>query len=164
MVNIVFAIQGVDQNPVLQELSDYGGTNIVVPREMSEQILFRIVTELLQRSRLRSTSTIIAAARGGETRFFQISEICYIESCGNRFCIVTRREVFEVYGSLRQVGKSFEGLGFIRVHGSFLISLRHVRSYSASCVEMDDGTTISIGRRFQQPFREAVRKLPVIHI
>lgn len=164
MVNIVLGIEGVDQDPVLQELSDQGGRNIAVPAEISEKVILRIVRELLLRSRPQSNIVFLAATKNGETRFFRFAEILYIESRGNLVCIVTAADAFEFYGSLCGIEKIAEGFGFVRIHGSFLISLIHIRAYNARFVRMDNGMVINIGRRFLAPFREAVNRLAMVRI
>ena len=162
MINLVLELEGNNLSPVLQELSDYGGRNIVIPREISEQVIYRTVRDLLQQSRVNRSISFLSATKNGETRFFQVREICYLESSRNLLCIRTVQGRYEVYGTLRRVEPVIRNLGFVRVHGSFLISLMHIRAYNARSVEMDDGTRINIGRGFLKEFRKAVKGIKAV--
>ena len=164
MVNFVFGISGEDQIPLLQELwKDYGGANIAIPKDMSERMIVHILQELFRKNRALKSCTHIAATRNGSTRLFAISEILYVESRRNHICFVTEQEVFEVYGSLREIEHIFARLGFLRIHGSFLISLLHIREYNARFVRMSDQTQINIGRRYLGQFRTAIKERPAIY-
>jgi len=98
MINLVLELEGNNLSPVLQELSDYGGRNIVIPREISEQVIFRTVSDMLQHSRVNRSVSFLSATRNGETRFFQVREIRYLESSRNLLCICTVQGRYEVYG------------------------------------------------------------------
>ena len=163
MINFVFGISGEDQSPVLRELWAQGSNSIAVPKGMSERLIFLVLKELLPKSRDTRPYTHIAATRNGETRFFSIPDIIYIESRRNQICIVTGEEEFEVYGTLRAIEKVFEAIGFIKIHGSYIISLMHLRKYNGRSVWMDDETVINIGRRYLESFRTKVRNLQTVY-
>ena len=165
MVNLVFGIEGKNPDPVISELEflDYKGRNIFIPQQLSERILLYFLKELLSRYPVCTMhmQMKISATRNSETHLFPIREIRYLESVGNLVSIVSTNEVFEVYATLRRIETAIKSFGFIQIHGSFLISVFHIRSYNARCVTMDDGKEINIGRKYIRDFRKTVRSLNV---
>ena len=166
MVNLVFGIEGDNLNPVIQELefTDYDGRSILIPHQFSERILLEFLQILIHQNRVRHEETRISATRNSETRLFHLREIRYLESLGNLISISAEHEIFETYGSLTRIEKAISSYGFIRIHGSFLISVFHIKAYSARCVIMDDGKQINIGRRYIDGFRESIQSLHIVSL
>ncbi len=164
MVNLVFGIEGENLDPVIQELefSDYDGRSIFIPNQLAERTLLNFLQMVTRCCRIRSEETRFCATRNSETRLFYIREIRYLESQGNLVCIAAEQELFEVYGSLTKIEKAISSFGFIRIHGSFLVSVFHIKAYSARSVVMDDGKQINIGRTYLESFRRAIQSLRVV--
>ena len=166
MVNLVFGIEGDDFNPVVQELefTDYDSRSIFVPHQVSERVLFEFLQMLTSQNRIRHEETRVSATRNSETRLFHIREIRYLESLGNLVSIAAEQEIFETYGTLTKIEQAISSYGFIRIHGSFLISIFHIRAYNARSVIMDDGKQINIGRKYQEHFRKTIQTMNVISL
>lgn len=60
--------------------------------------------------------------------------------------------------ALGELEKSLEGMGFVRVHRSFLVALRHVEAYSATDVTVG-GQEISVGRQYRAEVLAALEKM-----
>ena len=65
---------------------------------------------------------------------------------------------------MTKIEQAISSYGFIRIHGSFLISIFHIRAYNARSVIMDDGKQINIGRKYQEHFRKTIQTMNVISL
>ena len=59
---------------------------------------------------------------------------------------------------LGELEKTLEGYGFLRVHRSFLVALRHIEAYSATEVAVG-GKEIPIGRQYKETVLEVLEKM-----
>lgn len=75
-----------------------------------------------------------------------VREILYFESNKRKVSIVTKKEVFVVYGKLNSIEKILKQskVPFLRVHQSYLVNYKHVECQSYDCVIMDNGKKNSI--------------------
>lgn len=81
----------------------------------------------------------------GET-VLAIKDIKYFKSvshCINAVCI---DGVIEVYGTLREYEYLMEKNGFIRIHKSYLVNYRHIRSIDQSFVHLKCGSKLPLSR------------------
>ena len=59
---------------------------------------------------------------------------------------------------LGELEKSLEGFGFLRVHRSFIVALRHIEAFSAT--EVTAGAAeIPVGRQFKDEVMKALENL-----
>ena len=163
MVNVIFEFEGGNLNPVLDSVAA-GSQNLFVPKEISKTVIEYIFREISRLSKEKEARVILAATRNGETRLFQVGEVIYAEAVGNLVNICTGEDEFEFYGTLCKVEEIISGLGFVRIHGSYIISLRHIKSLKSRCVIMEGGKEINIGRKYLDRFREAVSELKVVNL
>ena len=155
MLNIVVELEGSNLNPVLESFG-LDSHSYVIPKERSEAVIRRIFQELSREKGYKRAEMALSATRCGETRFFSIGEIYYLESFRNLIVIFGEGGSFEFYGTLCKAEQLLENLGFLRIHHSYIISLFHIRTFRYSHVIMDNGMEISIGRKYRNGFREAV--------
>ena len=75
-----------------------------------------------------------------------IRDILYFESNKRKVFIVTKEEIFELYGKLNEIERSLKEckVSFLRVHQSYLVNYKHVKGQSYDFVVMDNGKKISI--------------------
>ena len=155
MLNIVLELENSNLNPVLESFG-LGTDNYVIPRESSEAVIMRIFEEMSRDRGRRKAGVSLSATRRGETRFFPVGEIYYLESFRNLVCIFSEKGSFEFYSALYKVEQATRRLGFFRVSNSYIISLAHIRKIKNGYVQLDNGKEISIGRKYRRSFREAV--------
>lgn len=75
-----------------------------------------------------------------------IRDILYFESKKRKIYIITKKEMFELYGKLNDIEKSLKAskIAFLRVHQSFLVNYKHVDGLAYDFIVMDNGKRISI--------------------
>ena len=77
------------------------------------------------------------------------SEILYIESQREYVKIVTERKEYLSRISTHEIESLLPSDNFKRIHRSFIVSLRHIESYTAEDVEMR-GISIPVGREYRR--------------
>ena len=89
-----------------------------------------------------------------------IERILYVESKLHRleFHIMENELViYTMYGTLNTLEKEVQGMNFVRVHQSFLVNMKHIKSIGVSSVIMDNNQEITIPRaRYKDVRKEFV--------
>lgn len=89
-----------------------------------------------------------------------IERILYVESKLHRleFHIMENELViYTMYGTLNALEKEVQGMNFVRVHQSFLVNMKHIKSIGVSNVIMDNNQEITISRaRYKDVRKEFV--------
>lgn len=89
-----------------------------------------------------------------------IERILYVESKLHRleFHIMENELViYTMYGTLNTLEKEVQGMNFVRVHQSFLVNMKHIKSIGVSSVIMDNNQEITIPRaRYKDVKKEFV--------
>lgn len=80
-----------------------------------------------------------------------LDDILYIESLKDYVRIHTRESKLVVKGNIGTFMKRLPTEEFVRIHRSFAVALQHIQSYNQSEVAVQ-GTTLSIGRSYQEEF------------
>lgn len=89
-----------------------------------------------------------------------IERILYVESKLHKleFHIMENELViYTMYGTLNALEKEVQGMNFVRVHQSFLVNMKHIKSIGVSSVIMDNNQEITIPRaRYKDVRKEFV--------
>lgn len=83
-----------------------------------------------------------------------LNKILFIEKMGHRSTITTTEKALTVAASLKALEEQLDPY-FVRCHGSYIVNLEHVESYSSTAFVMKNGLTVPIGRSFQQNAKKA---------
>ena len=78
-----------------------------------------------------------------------LERILFVESNLHRLIFHIMEDslnMYTVYKTLDEMEKELDGKGFIRIHQSYLVNVRHVNSISRYCLFLDNGTQLSIPR------------------
>jgi DNA-binding LytR/AlgR family response regulator len=72
-------------------------------------------------------------------KYFKVDlgQIVYVESRKDYIRVVTKEKVIVSKYRLSDLGKELEGKGFLRIHRSYIVNLRHVVAFTASELEVD---------------------------
>lgn len=88
----------------------------------------------------------------GEKRLYT-DNILYVESRGHKsiFHYMESEMVsYQIYDKLDSVERNLEGYGFLRIHKSYLVNMKHIRKISNYIVSLDTGEELPVPRlRFQ---------------
>ena len=86
----------------------------------------------------------------GEIIDIPLNDILYIESQLHSVNLHVQRKssispvkVYTFYASISSLEQQLEPQGFLRVHKSYLVNMRHIRKYQCQQVELNNGVTLS---------------------
>lgn len=94
--------------------------------------------------------------RGSQTVFLPLEEICYIESVNRCVVVHTAGESQTFPLSLTGVERLTPPGRFSRCHNSYLVNLDQVRAVERTCVILQGGVRLPVGRRYYQDFQSAL--------
>lgn len=101
-------------------------------------------------------NTNIQIKSGTETHHVKIDDIKYIEGLGNYVNVYTIDEKITTYSSLKDILELLPEKQFVRIHKSFIIAIRHIKSFESHQVKMG-AKTIPIGKNFRKEFIELMK-------
>lgn len=92
--------------------------------------------------------------------FIDPEQITHIEAKDHAVIFYCRDGKYKIWDSLKNVEEKVKGLGFIRVHRSFLVSLRYIKEIDDGWVVLDDpdGTEVPVGMKYTDAFAEEIKK------
>jgi len=88
----------------------------------------------------------------GEKKLYT-DNILYVESRGHKsafYCMETRRVAYQIYDKLDTIEKKLDGYGFLCLHKSYLVNMKHISKIRNYTAYLDTGDNLPIPRlRFQ---------------
>ena len=74
-----------------------------------------------------------------------MDELYYAESENRKVLLHTKRELIDYYGRIGELAETLPA-DFYRIHRSFIVNMKYVRSYSRFEVEMAEGSRLLISK------------------
>lgn len=109
----------------------------------------RVLLHAIQRLNFHKTSVVIR--KKGVAKRFYVDDIIYIECSKNYIIYRTKDDKIEIRGSMNTVEQEFANLGFLRVHGSYIVNVSHILEFTNDAVRLSYGIEIPISRsRFKE--------------
>ncbi len=118
-----------------------------------EQMLRKALNKATERHSEVMRKNLITFLSGGHNVILLQEEINYVERYDRSLKIITDRNVFYSYMSLRKLCELLSDR-FVRCHGSFIVNLDRVSSVSNKEICLRDDTKIPVGNRFFKGFME----------
>ena len=87
------------------------------------------------------------------------SEIIYAEALKKKQVLHTTRGEYDLSDSFENVVSQLDGLGFIRIHRSYVVNFRFMYAVNRTDVELDDGTLLPIGRSKHMAVQQEFHRL-----
>lgn len=87
-----------------------------------------------------------------KTYRYPCRDILYLESNLRRIILHTNRDTAALYGKLDDLAIKYPM--FVRIHKSFLVNRRHIRSISAGMVVLSNGDVLPISRKYADSLEE----------
>lgn len=103
------------------------------------------------------TARITFSFTDGE-RKLHTDNILYVESQRHKsifFYMDAELETYEIYRKLDTIEQELSGCGFLRIHKSYLVNMKHIRKICNYTVFLDTGTQLPVPRLRFQDVREA---------
>jgi DNA-binding LytR/AlgR family response regulator len=129
------------------EAFDVGAMNYIVKEHTSLQRLESIFMHAVELIGCQQQENMILTC-GSESQCIPISQILYFESV--RHVIIAHygngKETFEFYSTLNKMEECMADKGFVRVHRSYLVSMRHAVNLTNYVLKLDDGEELPVGK------------------
>ncbi|MDE7007155.1 MAG: LytTR family transcriptional regulator, partial [Lachnospiraceae bacterium] len=71
-------------------------------------------------------------------------EIIYIETARHKNIFYVGDQTYSIYKKLDEIEEELKGMGFIRIHQSFLVNLRYVDKISSYVLYLSNGQELSV--------------------
>lgn len=89
----------------------------------------------------------------------QINEVIYVEVQRKDVHIYTEKTEYVLKKSFRELEKQFCGYGFIKIHRSYMVNYRYVKSMELLNVEMENGSVLPISKYRTEEVRQEYCRL-----
>lgn len=83
----------------------------------------------------------------GELLELPFDSILYLEVLGHSVSIVTEGETYTLCASLSSFEQELENHGFLRVHKSYLVNMRHIKKFQCRELTLDNGIAIRVSEK-----------------
>lgn len=111
---------------------------------------------LLTDWRLNHKPRGVTLRKGNRSVGLALEEILYVESSGNHSIRVVLKEREETFPfTLSEIRRLLPEREFARCHSSYLANLRHVREVERLAIQLDNGGTLPVGRKYYKECQEA---------
>ena len=110
----------------------------------------------IPKTQIVKTSSIdkkILIKNGTETHQVKVNDIRYIEGLGNYVNVYVNDAKIVTYKSLKDLLDLLPEKEFIRIHKSYIVALRHIKSFEVHQVKIE-GKTLPIGKIYRKEFLE----------
>lgn len=77
-------------------------------------------------------------------RKLRVDKIIYIETAKHKNIFYTQKQVYSIYQKLDEIEMQLQGMGFVRIHLSFLVNLRYVERISSYVMKLKNGKELSV--------------------
>lgn len=110
-----------------------------------DKVLGRYLMEAMEL--LRDARECLRLDHRGELLELPFDSILYLEVLGHSVSIVTEGETYTLSASLSSFEQELENHGFLRVHKSFLVNMRHIKKFQCRELTLDNGTAIRVSEK-----------------
>lgn len=107
--------------------------------------------------RKKKASQVSFSFMEGEKKLYT-DNILYVESRKHKsvfFYLETEIVHYQIYDKLDTIEEKLSGYGFLRIHKSYLVNLKHIRKISNYAVMLDTGEELPVPRLRYQAVKEA---------
>lgn len=74
----------------------------------------------------------------------KVDDIIYIETSKHKNVFYTKEQTFSIYKKMDELEEDLEGMGFVRIHRSFLINMKYIEKISSYVMILSTGKEISV--------------------
>ncbi|EOH94491.1 LytR/AlgR family response regulator transcription factor [Enterococcus pallens] len=126
-------------------------------KPLDEKQVFRVLSSAVYY--IHKKRTVFQYPIRRQVNTILLAEVAYFESVSRKIRIhTTKGEVFEYYGTLKDVERQAGSFNFSRIHKSYLVNLECIQRTENQTIMMRDQTVLSISRRYHQLFHRAFRR------
>ena len=147
---IIFFTHSTDN---MLDAFDVDALHYIVKEQTSDEKIEEIFLRAVQRVEQKHQETIVLTC-AGESRSVPVGQILYFESLRHVIHVHYASEVFEFYSTLGKIEELLLGRGFVRIHRSFLVSLRHAASLANYTLTLSSGEQLPVAKGNYRELKE----------
>lgn len=110
-----------------------------------DAVLGRYLMEALEL--LSDSNDCLRLEYRGQLLELSFDSILYLEVLGHSVSIVTEEETYTLTASLSSFEQELENHGFLRVHKSYLVNMRHIKKFQCRELILDNGTALRVSEK-----------------
>ena len=84
----------------------------------------------------------------------RFDEIFFLEKKGRQALIHTKDSIYQTNMNLNQIWEKLDEQSFAAVHGSFIVNLKHIKTFSGGQVILSDGKELTVSRSYKKSLTE----------
>ena len=138
---IFFVTNFIEYAPAGYEVQAF---RYILKRDL-DTVLGRYLMEAMEL--LRDARECLRLDYRGELLELPFDSILYLEVLGHSVSIVTDGETYTLSASLSSFEQELENHGFLRVHKSYLVNMRHIKKFQCRELTLDNGTAIRVSEK-----------------
>lgn len=155
MFNVVFEFEQQSHYSLIESFG-FDKEIYLLSKTTPVEEIYRLMQKLYMENIEYPVLAMLAVTRAGETRFFPVREVYYIESFGKIKSIMCAGCSFEFYGTLDEIEKNIVQFNFLRVSKSYIISIYNIKKACNRSVIMKDDKEINVGRKYFREYHKIV--------
>lgn len=110
-----------------------------------DAVLGRYLMQALEQ--LSENCEVLQLQNRGELVDLPVDSILYLEVLGHSVSVVTAGQVYTVNATLSSFEHQLENHGFLRVHKSYLVNMRHIKKFQCRELTLDNGITLRVSEK-----------------
>ena len=134
---------------------DVRAFNYIVKGETSESRIETILKNVFEAA-LDKEKEYILFTGVGEYRNIAISSIKYFEVNGKIITVHYGHKEFEFISTIGKLENTLHSKGFIKIHRSYLVAEKSIKSFSYNEAVLYDGMSIPVGRKYYSALKAAM--------
>lgn len=108
-------------------------------------VLGRYLMQALEQ--LSDTNDVLQLQSNGGIIAVPFISILYLEVLGHSVSVVTDSGTYTVNATLNSFEQQLENHGFLRVHKSYLVNMRHIKKFQCRELTLDNGSTLRVSEK-----------------
>ena len=76
----------------------------------------------------------------------RVDDIIYIETSKHKNVFYMQGQTFSIYKKMDELEEELKGMGFVRIHQSFLVNMKYIEKISSYVMILTTGKEISVPR------------------
>ncbi len=142
---------------------DVDALHYIVKGQTSDEKIEEIFLRAIHRAEQKQQETIVLTC-AGESRSVPVNQILYFESIRHVIQVHYGTEMFEFYSTLGKIEELLFGHGFMRIHRSFLVSLRYAASLASYTLTLYNGEQLPVAKGSYRQLKEKMTPAPVAEV
>lgn len=110
-----------------------------------DAVLGRYLMQALEK--LSDANDTLQLQTDGAILELSYSEILYLEVLGHSVSVVTEKESYTINASLSSFEQQLERHGFLRVHKSYLVNMRHIKKFQCRELTLSSGAVLRVSEK-----------------